>query len=446
MTSILIYSQQCSPRLDYVLHVLFGQVLGWSYRHTTDLAAYCAATGPRLCYGAAPDQPFPGLRLPDAGLLYERDVRILPLLPAVQDGLPVLFACPDQTAGWSFDFFSMAFFLLSRYEEYWPFAPDAHGRFPASESVASKHGFLRLPIINLWAERLRLRLAEQYPGAVPPRPAYSFLPTYDIDVAWAYRHLPLWRQLSGLLRDIAKRDAAGLRARLSVWSGQAADPFYTFGHLDDLAAKYQLQPLYFFLLADHSRLDSNNPPTSTAMRCLVKRVASRHRVGIHPSYQSNQNTTKLRQEIDRLAKLTGAPVTRSRQHFLKLSLPHTFRHLLAEGIADDYTLGYADDIGFRAGIAAPFNWYDLLREAPTSLTLHPFAAMDVTLLKYLGHDAEEAFGHVQNMMDTLKSTGGTFVLLWHNSSFSAAHGWAGWAALHERLLAEGVPPASERAG
>ena len=60
--------------------------------------------------------------------------------------------------------------------------------------------------------------------------------------------------------------------------------------------------------------------------------------------------------------------------------------------------------------------------------------MDVTLQQYLGFGAEEAYSRLKDLHQEVKQVGGPFCLLWHNSSFYAEDGWAGWGEMYERVL------------
>ena len=126
----------------------------------------------------------------------------------------------------------------------------------------------------------------------------------------------------------------------------------------------------------------------------------------------------------------------SRQHFLKLTFPNTYRHLIQVGIQSDYTMGYADNIGFRAGIATPFYWYDLENEAMTNLKIYPFQVMEVTLKEYLKLSPEEAIVYVKPLIEATKAVGGTFTTLWHNSTLSETEGYEGWRRVYEAILEE----------
>lgn len=60
--------------------------------------------------------------------------------------------------------------------------------------------------------------------------------------------------------------------------------------------------------------------------------------------------------------------------------------------------------------------------------------MDVSLRVYQNLDREQAKARIDKLVHECKSVGGTFVSLWHNSSFSAPDGWEGWKEVYEHLL------------
>ena len=106
---------------------------------------------------------------------------------------------------------------------------------------------------------------------------------------------------------------------------------------------------------------------------------------MHPSYASNEAYHVLNSEYEELKKILARKPKASRQNYLMLRFPETYRNLIKLGIKKDYSLGYGTDTGFRAGIARPFYFYDMLKEEKTSLRLMTFQVMDRTLLSYLSY-------------------------------------------------------------
>ena len=136
-------------------------------------------------------------------------------------------------------------------------------------------------------------------------------------------------------------------------------------------------PIIFFLSAKKpSGYDKNISPGKPAMRSLIAYHARGYTVGIHPSWQSGDEEAVLMEEVDELAEITGTPVKYSRQHYIRMNLPKTYRRLIDLGIDKDFSMGYGSANGFRASIASSFYWYDLKAEKKTSLLLFPFCFMD----------------------------------------------------------------------
>jgi hypothetical protein len=104
------------------------------------------------------------------------------------------------------------------------------------------------------------------------------------------------------------------------------------------------------------------------------------------------------------------------------------------GIQDDYSMGYATDPGFRAGIADPFNFFDLVENKETELTIHPVTVMDVTLRDYHRSNPQKSLETIFSMIDTVRSVNGEFISLWHNESFSEMGRWKGWRTVYEEML------------
>ncbi len=86
---------------------------------------------------------------------------------------------------------------------------------------------------------------------------------------------------------------------------------------------------------------------------------------------SHHEQLLLKDEVDELAVVIQKPVLCSRQHFLMLRFPDTYRQLMAFGIDEDYTMGYSTVAGFRAGICTPYMFFDLERNRPCSLRVFP---------------------------------------------------------------------------
>jgi hypothetical protein len=337
--------------------------------------------------------------------------------------------------GGGYDLLACIFYVLSRYEEYGTTEVDEHGRFTAAGSHAWRNDYLHLPVVRMWALELATRLRGDFPDLPAPQPpAFTFRPTYDIDLLWAWQHRGL-RGIAAGLRDALTGEFGRAVSRFTT--SPAEDPYLTLPFLESLHQRERLKPLYFWLLADGKDPRDTNPyPIPPGQTSWISRLAEQHPSGIHPSYHTMDRPALIREEAKRLSTITGRETAHSRQHWLRFRLPETYRDLRQAGITHEYSMGYADAVGWRAGTNQPFHWYDLEQEAATGLLVHPFAAMDVTLKNYLALDTDQAKQLILTLANAMRPYGGDFALLWHNSSFAEAYGWAGWREMYEELARE----------
>jgi hypothetical protein len=441
--TILVFSMKLTHRLRYIFRLMLRDLLEWEVSFTTEIEEYNAHAGPKLNYSNKNLEG--GLAVMPATLLFAIGFEEQEPAVAVIDDLHCLYPTHSRS-GIPFDPFAASFFMVSRYEEYLPHISDTHSRFEAKDTLAFRSGFLRKPVVNLWAERVRKAMIGLYPELPPQKRKYHFINTIDVDNAYAFKEKGVMRTLGGFGRALMRFDFKSVSERFRVLYGSATDPYDTYEYMLAIQKKHKLDTIVFWLLADYGHNDKNVPVTSRRFQSLIKSVADYAKVGIHPSYGSNTQHEKLAVEIGRLAEITRREITRSRQHFLKLTMPDTYRRLVELGITDDHTMGFASEIGFRAGICTPYYHYDLDQEQPTLLRVHPFAVMDGTLNEYMQITPDEAKTAVKELIDEVKAVNGTFIHLWHNETLNDRGKWAGWRSVYESIIEEAISttPVSEK--
>lgn len=429
---LLVYTHhKKSPRLHYILKLMLNELLGIKFNITNSTEEFLQYQGPKFSYTTAPLKN--ELFFMCKPFLFEKDIHE----PALQifdwNGMKVFFPT-GKTSALPFDIFSAAFYLVSRYEEYLPYKKDNHERFDAQESIAYKYHFLDKPLVNIWTNLLAEKLIHHFPEIEIKKTKYQFICTIDVDSAYAYKEKGLLRTLGGLGKNILKLNTDELKERLYVLLGIQKDPYDTFDYIKKITDKYSLNCIFFFLLADYGLNDKNVPYQSTLLKKLIHSIADYADVGIHPGYGSNTNLHKLHTEHQRLEKILNRQITKSRQHFLKLNLPYTYRNLIDLDITDDYTMGYASLPGFRASIANSFCFYDLDSETETKLRIHPFMIMEGTFKYYLKQSPEDFIKAAQKLIDETKKVNGEFISLWHNDSLSDTGIWYGWRKAFEEMV------------
>ncbi|MGK0364975.1 MAG: hypothetical protein ACI85O_002036 [Saprospiraceae bacterium] len=436
---MLIFVENKTPRIIYITDFVIRQLLGYELVVTDDVHFFEKNKTIKINYSLEikKDSDF---FLPPHTLLFQTNIQQQDTNITNFFDLPCLFEVSNSNADFPFDVFAAAFWILTRYEEYLSEQRDNHGRFRATSSLAYRKDFLHLPIIQLWVNQFSLALESKFQKISKAQPkSFKFIPSYDIDMAWAYRQKGIIRTVGGVLQDLRKGRFTEVYNRLLVLSKQKKDPFDSFDFLENLNQKHNISPIFFFLLGDFDKFDKNTNYKNKNLILLVQEIHQKYKIGIHPSYASNEKPLQVKIEVNRLSEIIQNDVVDSRQHFLKLTFPDTYQRLIESGIKNDYSMGYAANIGFRAGVSIPFLWYNLEKEEITDLWIHPFQVMDVTLKNYLKLNPNEAFMQIVEMINIIKSVGGTFMTLWHNSSFSEQDSWnAEWKELYERIIAEAV--------
>lgn len=110
----------------------------------------------------------------------------------------------SESTEWNFDLFAAIFYLVSRYEEYKGFTPDAHHRFPPEASILNKTKSFEFPLVNSWVQKLKKELILKFPDLIFDEPKFRFISTIDIDSTFQYKEKGFLWSVSGFLKDFLK--------------------------------------------------------------------------------------------------------------------------------------------------------------------------------------------------------------------------------------------------
>jgi hypothetical protein len=407
---IKIFSVAGLPRLNYISEIILRDILGLSYEIVTDRRKlgknYVINYSDENIQGALKIEPDP--------MMLETGISAREIKVGEWNGLPVLFPGKSEAA-FPFDIFAASFFMLSRYEEYLDFRPDRYGRFPATESTAYKHGFLDLPVDNLWVMEFAKTLLRKFRTIAFRKNEFRSVVTFDLDEPFAYRGKNILYSFGGMLRDLGNDvEIAAMRYR-SVVRGEK-DPYEVFDYITERTESSSSPLKFFFPMGDRSEYDRNPSWKSPDYRRLISSISAKYEAGLHPSFRVSDNQGLLGAEAERFHKIIGRKASSVRFHFIRIRFPDSYRDLIKEGITEDYSMGFPDEPGFRAGMAMPFTFYDIREERRTNLRVFPFQVMDGTLFQYKGYDALIANEVVRRLIDQTRKVGGLFISIWHNTS------------------------------
>jgi len=327
----------------------------------------------------------------------------------------------------NFDIFLNIFLFLSGFQEILCEKKDSHGRFPFNESLQAKYGFTEIPVVNIYFDLL-------YETALKnniriERISYKkpIIFTHDID-----------QLRSGWFENI-QFELSHFSCK-SFWRIPKNIFIKTFGLKDDfhkgmekmllIDKENNIEAVSFFLV-DKSHKNADFDITKNKFKSILAEAKKSQELGIHPTYEAFDNEYKYETELNKLQKFTNNKITKSRQHFLRYNIEKTPFIQEKIGIEEDYTLGFAEQYGFRNGITNPFYLYNFEEQRAFKVKQIPLVFMDVTLINYtLKNDFKKVLQFIDNINSNFNCN---FSILFHNSVFSDGK-YEGFEEMYQQLI------------
>ena len=412
---IIVIKEDC-PRANYIVEVLFKVILKVDYR---------------ICYSTQLKKllfEFPlasvVLYLPEEETFEVEHIRV-PFHPWMNS--EVLIVPENIQAKNDFfeeDIFMKCFIKLTEIENYSSINLDSHHRYEEDNSEDL------VPLLHQLAYDL-YDLCKKHNYILPDiKVSNSLTYSLDVDRPFVFKGLPLYLNLFGVFKDVFTLNFNRLTQRYKYLLSKI-DPY---DEAWDKIIKHAQITNIFFLMDSAAQVDGYYPLKSNlSYDKLIQKVSANpnKNIGIHPSYNSFLNPTKIIAEKELLEQLIQKKVTISRMHFLKYKLPDTFKFLILAGMECDFTSVYYSKIGFKHGIAYPFNWFNCKENKVTDLIINPSIAMDRTFLSYLKLSPEETISKINDLKLTLLKYGGCLDILIHNGIMSDFEEWKGWSKIVE---------------
>jgi len=427
---LLLYTEKQTNRLGYTLKLVFKELLGLDYVVTTDKEYFLAFCGAKISYseGKIGDE----LHIEKANnLLFDTTIKYIEV-DYFEDnkGVGKIFKNYTNECG-GYDILGATFYMVSRYEEYLPFISDEHQRFSFQNSFALKNNFLEKPIVNIWVKELKGYIKEKYPTLEIKEKEFSFLNTIDIDQAYKYRHKGWYRTIGCIGKNIRNRRYQEIKQNLLVLLHREKDAWDCFDWIISQIEEKRLPTIYFVLFGYYNKYDKNINIYNSFFRSLIKKISINAQIGIHPSYYSMENIEGTIVSKKTLESCIHKKINCSRFHYLRFLLPDSYSDLIDCGITDDYSMGYSNCVGFRAGICCSYNFYDLDKDCETKLRIHPFEVMDVALKNGMKLDTIKAKQKIKQIIDQIVEVGGEYISVWHNESLGNEGEWEGWREVYK---------------
>ena len=331
-----------------------------------------------------------------------------------------IYTTEDTTITLLYDFVSLPFVMLSRADELLTEERDTHGRALYKNSIAAKYDLIDFPIVDEYALIIRSIIQKEFTKIQIITRKPTFISTHDIDLI--NRFGTLYTNMHTLAADLFKYRSWGMfktsvAQYLDCRRDEMKDPYILAAEMlleQDMAAKRK--SLFFFKSLRNGEQDATYDIFGAQATHLVRTIAERGgEIGLHGSYFSYDHSSRFNKERLYLENVAECHITQGRQHYLRFDIRKTPSVWQSGGLSDDYTLGFAEQEGFRCGTCHPYPLYDIANDRPLQVTEHPLIAMDGTFLQYRKFTPEQALQKIRQLHATCNAVEGDLILLWHNT-------------------------------
>lgn len=220
------------------------------------------------------------------------------------------------------------------------------------------------------------------------------------------------------------------------------NPYWQFERVRDLEAELGVRSAFYFLNEPHLLLEKplgtllhhdewlehlgRYDITDDAIANVIRELdADGWEVGLHGSYDSSTNRSRLADEKRELESVIGHGIDGVRQHHLKLDVPTTWRHHQEIGLRYDTSLGWSHRYGFDYG-------YRPIKPFGDGFVVLPLTLMEVSLPDPHGR-FDDALDVCRRLLEEAARERAVMTILWHVRYFSEKD-FPGYGRLYRRVV------------
>lgn len=408
---LLVYTKTLTPRINYTFKHICTKILGIEVEFTSKIEAFIAHEGMKISYGK--QKMGNEFFVQQGGLLLEQGYTDTDIRVSKWEETPCFFKV-GETSDLPFDIFSASFYLLSRYEEYLPHVKDEKGRFPYGESLAVKEKFINRPVVDIWTYKFKKRLQEKFPKFKFPKRKFKNKNVLSVAQAYKYRKKGLVRSVGASFRDVFQLNLGNLADRFKTLLFLKNDPYDVYDELVAFSKKEGISWDFMFQLSNYSVNNKNISYNKIKYHALIKSMADYGKIGLLPGYEATKSFKTLKTEKKRWEAIVNRPLTKALVKHYDVNLPELYNNFDKLEIQEDYSMVYANVIGFRAGTCTPFLFYDINLERISPLVLQP-SVINSDIFSQLSYF--ELKTKLENIKEEIEQVDGDLVLLFENANF-----------------------------
>lgn len=425
---------QFDKSVNYIKNLLTDGINGANYIH----------------YGMPDESKKPLIIVPAdffANKLYGT-AELMPAIPLIklEQNVPILFGS-DQVVRKEkqiiiyADLIASSFYLLSRYDEkFCKIARDKYGRPLGCQSFKAKAGILDRPLVDEYREFIVTELQNLgYDIKISRKLRHVYL-THDVDHPWIqYGKIHAVKAVIKNFVMSNKLDIVPILNSMGIYKWNHCDTFDWLFQQDEKVKKVyekDADDIYFFIGVNYQTDMTMKYWDNKRVKKYVEKIKKHaSKCGVHASYEAGEDGVLFKTEKKNVEFMLNGSVCYNRNHYLMSNSVDWLQYLVSQSITDDFTMGYADVLGFRLGTCRTVRWIDPASGNIYDLRLHPLSVMDSTLMEsqYMGLKKAEAILLVKKMIDISVQYGGDFTILLHNDTPSSfIYSW--WKDGYEEVV------------
>ncbi|MCX2494194.1 hypothetical protein OQX63_11975 [Pedobacter sp. PF22-3] len=415
---LIIFSNILTPRIKYIFNFIFKDILKAEVEFTGNSQYFLQSEHIKISYGdeALGEEIF----FKSTPLLFSNKLEEIKPKTISFGEYQVPF--PVDRSALPFDIFAASFFMISRYEEYLH-QRNMEGAFKASKSYQHKWRLLHKPIIDEWALILKSIIKKKHPNFKFQEKKFQHQPTIHFSML---THFPegFLNRAKFIFSAAFKKENNYMKAKFDRATGVGINNEEVLEQVEEIFASKKSNPLYF--------IDFPDVPMDYIRTDRISKTLNNQSVGLlRPCASNKQKMTEIKEELVKLKKIHPNLIKLTSQQLDTLKFPICYLNILNSGITSDYSMGYENVMGFRAGTCTPFNWYDLQLEKVTPLVVNSYCLTD-HILQFLTR--EEATKEIHQYIDAVKVVNGTFYSSWNLKSLSDYPKYKKLKSLFEEML------------
>lgn len=409
---LLVYIPKQTPRINYIFRHICGRILGFKVKFTSKVEDFISFEGVKFSY--AKKRLGNEVFIQKFGLLEELGINDLNFSMDLWGDVPCFFRVSSES-DIPFDIFSASFYLVTRYEEYQPHVKNDVDSYPIEESLAYQHDFLKTPVVDVWAYKLREILMDKFPNQNFPVKKFKCQFLISVSKAFKHRHNGFVRFMCASLRDLFQFQLKSFFDRIKTMLRLQQDPYDVYDELIDFAKENKIQLDFYFQLSNYSRYTKGISYNKRIYHKLIKSMGDYGDLGLLPGFEALYDFEILKKEKRRWENIVNRSLSKALIKNYHLNFPDAYLNFNKLEIEEDYSMGYQRNVGFRAGTSTSFQFYDLNLEQVSGLVIQPYV-LNSNVLKEV--DTYEKIEELKELKSSVRKVNGQMNFIFENSDFA----------------------------